>query len=405
MKNLGPYIAVLAGVAFAGLASLGITTANAQEPPPAAEPLLTLVSIPDFVNADVGDVRGIDRSGYFGWDPGDPNSTNAYYRDTLKVILNQVASENPDAVLVAGDEVNGHWGVDFDATGIFGAVNTYEQKLDALRKAGRLYYRQWKDRFAQRGLKVYPAVGDHEVGDNPWPSGSFKTRAFGTYKATWARHFTAGGTKYAMRPTGTPYEGTTYAVKLTPNTLLITVDTFAKYDGTVHTRLTSGQLSWVRSTIDQAKASGVKNVIVQGHVSVLGPVNHQHSSNLMYEGGGSSAFWQMLKRKKVDLYLAGEAHDMTVHTDGTLVQVTHGGYVPRGISNYLVLNVYEDRIELRLKQFSGRTLDDTRRLWQVDNRRPPWSQVINPGPQSAGTMTIDKSTGEPVLRDRTGRFL
>jgi hypothetical protein len=406
MRNLWPYMmVVLAGAIFAALASLGITTANAQETPPATEPLITLVSIPDFTNADVGDVSGIDRSGYLGWDPGDPNSINAYYRNTLNVVLNQVASENPDAVLVAGDEVNGHWGVDYDGTGIFGPVNTYEQKLQALRNAGALYYQKWKGRFAQRGLTVHPAVGDHEVGDNPWPSGWFKTRAFATFKSTWARHFTADGTKYAMRPTGTPYEGTAYAVKLTPDTLLITVDMFAKYDGEVHTRLTSDQLSWVDRTISEAKASGVKNVMVQGHVSVLGPVNHQHSSNLMYEGGSSSAFWQTLKRHNVDLYLAGEAHDMTVHTDGTLVQVTHGGYVPRGISNYLKIEVYEDRIELRLKKFSGRTLDETRRLWQVDDRRPPWSQVIDAGPQSVGSMTIDKSTGVSVLRDRTGRFL
>ena len=404
MRILGPYIAVLAGAVFTGLASLGIATANAQEAPLAAEPLITLVSIPDFINADVGDVSGIERPGYLGWDPGDPNSTNAYYRNTINVVLDQVASQNPDAVLVAGDEVNGHWGVDYDQTGIFGPVDTYEHKLEALRNAGALYYGQWKDRFAQRGLRVYPAVGDHEVGDNPWPIGWFKTRAFGTYKDTWARHFTADGTKYALRPVGTPYEGTAYAVKLTPDTLLITIDTFAKYDGTVHTHLTSDQLSWVDSTIREARAGGVKNMIVQGHVSVLGPVNHQHSSNLMYEGGSSSAFWQMLKRHNVDLYLAGEAHDMTVHTDGTLVQVTHGGYVPRGISNYLVIKVYEDRIELKLKQFSGRTLDETRRLWQTADKRPPWSQVIDPGAQPVGTMTIDKSTGETVLRDRTGRF-
>jgi hypothetical protein len=405
MKNLRPYvIAMLAGAALAALASLGLATANAQEPP-AAQPLITLVSIPDFVNADVGDVRGIDRAGYLGWDPGDPNSINPYYRDTLKVVLDQVAAENPDAVLVAGDEVNGHWGVDYDQTGIFGPVDTYEHKLQALRNAGALYYQQWKDRFAQRGLTVYPAVGDHEVGDNPWPSGWFKTRAFATFKETWARHFTASGTKYALRPVGTPYEGTAYAVRLTSDTLLMTVDVFAKYDGTVHTHLTSDQLRWVDSTISEAKASGVKNVIVQGHVSVLGPVNNQYSSNLLYEGGRGSPFWQTLKRHNVDLYLAGEAHDMTVYNDGTLVQVTHGGYVPRGISNYLVLKVYVDRIELELKQFSGRTLDDTRRLWQTANKRPPWSQVINPGPGSVGTMTIDKSTGSPVLRNRTGRFL
>jgi Calcineurin-like phosphoesterase len=404
MKKLVSYMAVMAGAVCAGLASLSLATANAQETLLATEPSITLVSMPDLINADVGDVSGIDRAGYLGWDPGDPNSINAYYRNTLKVVLDQVASENPDAVLVAGDEVNGHWGVDHDQTGIFGRVDTYEQQLEAIRNAGRLYYGQWKDRFARRDLRVHPAVGDHEVGDNPWRSGSFKTRAFGTFKDTWARHFTASGTKYALRPAGTPYEGTAYAVRPTPDTLLVTVDTFAKYDGTVHTRLTSGQLDWVRGTIEEAKASGVKNVIVQGHVSVLGPVNNQHSSNLMYEGGSSSKFWQMLKRKKVDLYLAGEAHDMTVLTDGTLVQVTHGGYVPRGISNYLVIEVYEDRIELRLKKFSGRTLDETRRLWQVDDRRPPWSQVIDPDPQPVGTMTIDKSTGETVLRDRTGKF-
>jgi hypothetical protein len=405
MKTLRPYIAILAGAVFAALASLGMATAtNAQDLPPAAEPLTTLVSIPDFINADVGDVRGIQGSGYLGWDPGDPNSINDYYRNTLNVVLDQVAAENPDAVLVAGDEVNGHWGIDYDKTGIFGPVDTYEQKLQALRNAGALYYPQWKDRFAQRGLTVYPAVGDHEVGDNPWPRDWFKTRAFSTFKSTWARHFTENGTKYALRPVGTPYEGTAYAVNLTPDTLLITVDVFAKYNGEVHTHLTSDQLNWVKNTITTAKASGVKNVIVQGHVSVLGPVNNQFSSNLMYEGGSSSAFWQMLKQQKVDLYLAGEAHDMTVYNDGTLVQVTHGGYVPRGISNYLVLKVYADRIELELKQFSGRTLDDTRRLWQTANKRPPWSQVIDPGPQSVGTMTIDKSTGVSVLRDRTGKF-
>ena len=206
-------------------------------------------------------------------------------------------------------------------------------------------------------------------------------------------------------PWARPTKGPPNAVNLSPETLLITVDTFAKHDGAVHTHLTSDQLNWVRATIEQARASGVKNVIVQGHVSVLGPVNNQNSSNLMYEGGSGSAFWQMLKRHNVDLYLAGEAHDMTVHTGGTLVQVTHGGYVARGISNYLVIKVYQDRIDLELKQFSGRTLDDTHKLWQIDNRRPPWSQVIDPAPRSVGTMTIDKSTGASVLRDRTGKFV
>ena len=163
-------------------------------------------------------------------------------------------------------------------------------------------------------------------------------------------------------------------------------------------------MAWVDAVLDRAKARGVKNVIVQGHVSVIGPVDHQHSSNLLYEGGRNSMFWQSLKEHGVDVYLAGEAHDMTVHTDGTLVQVTHGGYVPRGISNYLVIKVYENRIDLKLKKFSGGTLNENRRLWQVEQRRPPWSQVIHPGPRSVGTMTIDKRGGTTVFRNRTGEF-
>jgi hypothetical protein len=95
---------------------------------------------------------------------------------------------------------------------------------------------------------------------------------------------------------------------------------------------------------------------------------------------------------------------MNVHNDGTLVHVTHGGYVPRGKSNYLLIKVYQDRIELQLKQFRGRILDRTHKLWQTGNRRPAWSQVIHPNPRSVGTMTIDKSTGESVLGDRTGKF-
>jgi hypothetical protein len=404
MKHREPYaLAALAAAVVVGLFSLSIATANAQEPR-APEPLITLVSIPDFINADVGDVRGIRRPGYLGWDQGDPNSINRHYRQTLKTILDQVKSENPDAVLVAGDEVNGHWGWDADDTGIFGRVDTYDQKKQAVRRAGSLYYPQWKERFKKRDLRVYPAVGDHEVGDNPWPSGFFKTRAFATFKDTWARYFTADGTKYPLRPRGTPFADTAYAVQLTPEVLLVTVDTFSKEGDAVFTRTGPEQAEWVDRIIGNAKARGVEHVIVQGHVSVMTPVDHQYSSNLTYVGGRSSNFWQALKRHGVDLYLAGEAHDMTVHTDGTLVQVTHGGYVPRGISNYLVLKVYENRIDLKLKKFSGRTLNENRRLWQVEQRRPPWSQVVHPNPRSAGTMTIDKRGGTTVFRNRTGEF-
>jgi hypothetical protein len=84
---------------------------------------LTVVSHPDFLNADVGDVS---RSPY--WADGDPNAINDSYRAGLTTVMDQMKSENPDATLVIGDLVDGHWGVDVDNTGIFGPVGTAAEK-------------------------------------------------------------------------------------------------------------------------------------------------------------------------------------------------------------------------------------------------------------------------------------
>ena len=167
-------------------------------------PLATFVSMPDFLNADVADVR--DRP---AWRPGMPNSINSSYRRAINIVLDEVEAENPDAVFVAGDLVQGHWGSDVDDTGIFGPVDTFAQRLRAVTNAGRCYYGQWRERFTERGLTVYPAIGDHEIGDNPWPVGQFKYRAFSTFKAVWAEYFTLRGDGshiYDHRPVGTSFE-------------------------------------------------------------------------------------------------------------------------------------------------------------------------------------------------------
>jgi hypothetical protein len=363
-------------------------------------PLATFVSMPDFLNADVADVR--DRP---AWRPGMPNSINSSYRRAINIVLDEVEAENPDAVFVAGDLVQGHWGSDVDDTGIFGPVDTFAQQLRAVTNAGRCYYGQWRERFTERGLTVYPAIGDHEVGDNPWFVGSFKYKAFPTFKAVWAEHFTLRGDGshiYDLRPVGTNFEDTAYALKLTPTVALITVDVFSRTATGVHNTVSNGQVAWAEQTIGDLQAEGVQHIWFQGHVPCYVPVRLFASSNLQMEDHAQSTFWQMLRRHEdvVDFYLSGEVHDMTCYTDGRLAQISHGSLVALGRENYLLIQVYVDRIELTLKQFTGRVLDAVHRLWGVTNKRSPLTIEFDRGTKVVGTMTVANS-GERFT-NRTG---
>jgi hypothetical protein len=366
-------------------------------------PIFTFVSMPDFLNTDVGDTRV--RAGQ-GWDPGDPTSINSAWTRALDVILDEVQAEEPAAVLVAGDLVDGHWGMDVEpATGIFGPVGTQQERLTAVTNAGALYYRQWADRFEERGLRALPALGDHEIGDNPWPAGSFKHAAVPTFKQAWADAFTktsAGGHRYSMRPVGTAFEDTAYAVRIA-NTLFVTVDVFRPTADGVDVTVTGAQLRWLNRLLGRMRTKGVEHIVVQGHTPVLGPVRARHSSALTMTGGADTAFWRLLDRHDVDLYLAGEMHDMTTLTADGVVQVVHGALATWGEANYLVGYVYADRIELTLKEFRG-ARTNPRKLWNTDRKGPARGIWFQREPATVGTMVIDKSGDETVLRQRRGRL-
>ena len=364
-------------------------------------PLFTFVSMPDFLNTDIGDTRL--RAGE-GWEPGDPNSTNASWERALDVILDEVQAEDPAAVLVAGDLVEGHWGIDGRGTGIFGPVGTRAQRRAAITNAGNLYYTEWLSRFRERGLRVLPAIGDHEVGDNPWPAGSFKLAAVPTFKDVWADTFTRTdkGHRFRLRPVGTAFEDTAYAVRIA-NTLFITVDVFRPTADGMQVTVSGGQLEWLDRMLGRARRSGVAHIVVQGHTPVLGSVRARHSSSLTMPGGEDSRFWKVLDRHDVDLYLAGEMHDMTTLTEDEVVQVVHGALATWGEANYLVGRVYRDRIELRLREFRG-AVTDRRTLWNTDHKRPHRGVRFFPGPETVGSMVIDKSRGETELAERHGRL-
>jgi hypothetical protein len=378
--------------------------------PPAVAAPWTFVSIPDFLNADIGDISGLATY------DGGRNSTTPEYEVAIDFVLDSIAAESPDFVLVAGDLVQGHWHRDVDGRQIFGPTNNLANKRAAVNAAADHYYPIWKQRFDDRGLTVHAALGDHDVGDNNWPVNWDKSRLVPDYRAAFGRNITqdaVGDHIYAERPVGTPYEGTAYAIQH-DNTLVVTVDVFRFDDagtqldptrGTVRLTVDGDQLTWLDGVLTSASADPtVDHIIVQGHTPVLGPVRAQNSSNMVMPGQENTEFWKTLERHGVDLYFAGEVHHMAASNFGGVEQVAHGGilgYAPN--VNYLVGTVDGDRIDLELKWIQTENTGD--RLWQTGSNRPyEFPAMLEPAFQTAGTLTIDKSSGETVYSNRTGFF-
>ena len=78
--------------------------------------------------------------------------------------------EDPAFVMVAGDLVMGRWG---------------PTKADIDQWAAKVYP-AWMQRFADHELRVYAALGDHEIGDNPWRGDKSQLVPF--YKDAFRRH-------------------------------------------------------------------------------------------------------------------------------------------------------------------------------------------------------------------------
>lgn len=368
----------MAGIfALTGLLALSVPVSG-------AETEWVFVSVPDFLNADVGDLSTAD-----GWDGGQ----QPQQPDQLAAIdkwLDAMVAEDPEFVLVAGDEVMGHWDEDADGRELFGPVDTLDEKRAAVREAGDVIYPQWQARFRDRGLTVHAAVGDHEIGDNPWPGD--RVSLVETYKAVWAKHFTDG--RYPDT-----YSGTAYTFQHR-NLLVVTVDVFNVRDDEVHIEVTGGQLEWLNDVLDSSSA---QYVIVQGHTPVIGPLRAEHSSELMLEDGSESQLWNTLCRHGVDLYFAGEFHDTTVN-DGCVTQVVHGGNLNAdGTINYLVVSVGPSGLTLTSK-VADKTISGSRRVYQTGMNRP-YANVAVSEFRIAGEAVYDgswKGTGdlEPVSRKR-----
>ena len=326
---------------------------------------MSFVSMPDFVNVDTVYPQP-------GWE------------DSLSYILESVKKEEPNFLLVAGDLVMGRWWTEAD-----------------IEKYAAIYYPAWIDRISAHGLKFYAAIGDHELGDNPWPPA--RAKLVPQFKAKFREHL-------KMPPNGPEHmKGTAFWFKH-DGVLFIAVDVFEKADGPqgqINAQVTGRQLAWLEKVLEENKDA--RHIVVMGHTPILGPVRAWSSSRLMLTGGRESPLWQTMKTHGVDLYLCGEVHAITcIERDG-LWQISHGGLIGYNTrTNYLRVRVNPEQLELELKEIDMAPSGD--HLWQVGNNRPLEQVTISDGIRRrgfvpVGRLVVDKSGGGKVFRNVQGYFL
>jgi len=347
------------------------TLLPACSPTPAEkEESWTFVSMPDFLNVDCDYPQE-------GWE------------EALSYVLQSVKDENPDFLLVAGDLVMGHW----DAP--------EWNDADTIQKYANRYYSAWKNRMEQHGLKYYTAIGDHELGDNPWNTDK-KFAAVKMYKEAFNNHLNMPqngpdrmkGTAFWWRHKGV---------------LFISVDVFEPGEsdqGKIKAGVTGEQLQWCQQVLEAN--SDATHKIVMGHTPILSPVRQWSSSGLTIEEGAGSEFWQLMKAHQVDAYLCGEVHAITCTEQDGIMQVAHGGLIGYNTrTNYLLVKVSKDKLELTLKEIEMLPQGD--HLWQTKNNRPLEKLTITAesrekGFYPVGLVIIDK-TDSKKFTNRQGLFL
>ncbi|MBN2273567.1 MAG: metallophosphoesterase, partial [Bacteroidales bacterium] len=335
------------------------------QPEKSEKKTLKFVSFPDFFNFDIP----------HPW-PG--------YDTAIHYFLDHVKAEEPAFVMIAGDLVNGHWW----------------NSPQCVEHMGTIYYSGWVRRMQEHGLKYYTAVGDHELGDDPWPPE--KVKLIPALEKVYSEQLDMPGNGPENK------KGLAYYVRR-DNLLMITVETFEVIDDSLHVDVTGEQLKWFTEVLNANRDATFK--IVQGHVPVWGEVKSRSSSRLMLNNGKESAFYKTMKEYDVDIYLAGEFHDVTVLESDGIWQIVHGSSWGRKIVNtedYLVGEIVGDELILTMKRIYMDAEGEY--MWNLNKDRGPRETVrisektLKEGPEITGTLTIRKTEGQKQFMNRTGIF-
>ncbi len=304
-----------------------------------------------------------------------------------------------ELILMPGDACRGHW----DTPQFIRRFNPALTPAEAILQAGDLCYTGMVDAFKEAGYPtILMTVGDHEVGDNPWPVGNAVSARQAEFRQAFAKGFNihrdGGQFKYdkpigaaASRPLETKYEETSYAYQH-KNVLFVTVDAFYQEDpdkqigpqGSVTGTVVGKHLEWFDHVLSEArKDTSIKHIFVQAHLPVLQPVRRVNSSGMLMDGEMESDFWKTMRKHGVDIYFAGEVHSNTVTKDpkSHLVQVVTRG---RWLNNFATVDVTDDEIDITLyNQISLKASDGKFEVY--------------------GKLVIDKSSGKKTFRDE-GEF-
>ncbi len=203
-------------------------------------------------------------------------------------------------------------------------------------------------------------------------------------------------------------EGLAYYVKH-GNALIVTVNTFTRINGKMHSTVFNKQLAWFKNVLKKYGPE-VDFIVVQGHAPVFGDLKSSSSSKIMVENGTDSQFWKVMKNHGVDLYLCGEFHALNVDRKDGIWQIVHGTSWGRigHKQTYLVGNVSSNRMKLRIKKFPLKVTGD--HMWNLHKSRGPRENVAIPksvrknGPETVGTVTIRADGGKKTETGNTGVF-
>ena len=197
---------------------------------------------------------------------------------------------------------------------------------------------------------------------------------------------------------GSPVPATVTMPAIFPVVPAITNSVGKSNQGAIRAGVTGKQLEWLKGVLKQNKDAAHK--IVMGHAPCLGPVRKWSSSGLMVVGGRKSAFWQTMAAYGVDVYLCGEVHAITCTERDGVQQIAHGGLIGYNTrTNYMVVDVYDDRLELTIKEID--MVPSGKKLWQPHNNRPLEKVDIilgSPGVKAGILATFIAPIGVPHLR-------
>jgi hypothetical protein len=378
-----------------------------------AEAPWKFVVIPDAMNNDVA----LDDTDWYG-DGLDGTFDDGTYA-AWSFTLNAIAAESPDFVLVPGDLVQGRWSLDAftDAQiankiatdpanfGHLAGLSGTEARKQHVRWMADRFYPDWNRMWTDHGItKVYTIPGDHEFGDNDWGK-SYDVDLVPVYREKYEQYrpAPAGAASYPG------FGGRTFSLTH-KNLTLVGVDVFDRNEGgNVSLGVGAPHLAFVRQAL---AASTPAHKIAMAHTPIIPGSLKRSSSGIELPGGASSDLWQTFAAENVDMFFAGEVHDISMQQKDAILQMVCGTQ-PSNVPefNYLVVTVHDDRLELELKLLNT-TLEGPR-----SNANDPYGvdpyllrkvkltrAQFETGFQTVGTMVIDKPGDERAFTGKTGIF-